>query len=76
MQKALVVTAQKPVPGAWRSITDEQVAYRAETSWRVPDEQELGRQRNRKNSVAAGSCRKGTSVGRLDERAADGGPGQ
>jgi lipoprotein-anchoring transpeptidase ErfK/SrfK len=33
VQKALVVTAQKPVPGAWRWITDQQVVYRAETYW-------------------------------------------
>jgi lipoprotein-anchoring transpeptidase ErfK/SrfK len=33
VQKALVVTAQKPVPGAWRWITDQQVVYRAETFW-------------------------------------------
>lgn len=33
VQKALVVTAQKPVPGAWRWITDQQVVYRAESFW-------------------------------------------
>lgn len=31
--KALEVTAQEPVPGAWRWITDEQVVYRAEGLW-------------------------------------------
>jgi lipoprotein-anchoring transpeptidase ErfK/SrfK len=31
--KALVVTAQKPVPGAWRWITDQQVVYRTEAFW-------------------------------------------
>ncbi|HEX7993291.1 MAG TPA: Ig-like domain-containing protein, partial [Streptosporangiaceae bacterium] len=29
VQKALVVTAQNPVPGAWRWVTDEQIVYRA-----------------------------------------------
>jgi len=33
VQKALVVRAQKPVPGAWRWLTDEQVVYRAERFW-------------------------------------------
>lgn len=33
VQKALVVTAQKPVPGAWRWISDEQVVYRADGYW-------------------------------------------
>jgi len=33
VQKALVVTAQDPVPGAWRWITDEQIVYRAEGFW-------------------------------------------
>jgi lipoprotein-anchoring transpeptidase ErfK/SrfK len=33
VQEALVVQAQKPVPGAWRWITDEQVVYRGETFW-------------------------------------------
>ncbi len=33
VRKALVVRAQKPVPGAWRWITDEQVVYRAEGFW-------------------------------------------
>ncbi len=33
VQKALVVRAQKPVPGAWRWISDEQVVYRAERFW-------------------------------------------
>jgi lipoprotein-anchoring transpeptidase ErfK/SrfK len=33
VQKALVVKAQNPVPGAWRWLTDEQVVYRAETYW-------------------------------------------
>ncbi|HEX6931661.1 MAG TPA: Ig-like domain-containing protein [Streptosporangiaceae bacterium] len=33
VQKALVVTAQRPVPGAWRWITDEQVVYRADGYW-------------------------------------------
>jgi lipoprotein-anchoring transpeptidase ErfK/SrfK len=33
VQKALVVTAQDPVPGAWRWITDEQVVYRADGYW-------------------------------------------
>ena len=33
VQQALVVRAQKPVPGAWRWISDEQVVYRAERFW-------------------------------------------
>ncbi len=33
VQKALVVTAQDPVPGAWRWITDEQVVYRVDGFW-------------------------------------------
>ena len=33
VQDALVVTAQDPVPGAWRWITDEQVVYRADGFW-------------------------------------------
>ena len=33
VQKALVVRAQDPVPGAWRWITDEQVVYRADGFW-------------------------------------------
>jgi lipoprotein-anchoring transpeptidase ErfK/SrfK len=33
VQQALVVSAQEPVPGAWRWITDEQVVYRAEAFW-------------------------------------------
>src|SRR5215475_8429065 len=33
VQKALVVTAQKPVPGAWRWITDQQIVYRADGFW-------------------------------------------
>ena len=33
VQKALVVTAQDPVPGAWRWITDEQIVYRADGYW-------------------------------------------
>jgi lipoprotein-anchoring transpeptidase ErfK/SrfK len=33
VQDALEVTAQDPVPGAWRWITDEQIVYRAETYW-------------------------------------------
>lgn len=33
VQNALVVSAQDPVPGAWRWITDQQVVYRAETFW-------------------------------------------
>src|SRR5262249_59222871 len=33
VEKALAVSAQKPVPGAWRWVTDEQVVYRAETYW-------------------------------------------
>ena len=33
VQKALVVTAQHPVPGAWRWITDEQIVYRADGYW-------------------------------------------
>jgi lipoprotein-anchoring transpeptidase ErfK/SrfK len=33
VQKALVVTAQKPVPGAWRWITDQQIVYRAHGFW-------------------------------------------
>ena len=31
--RALVVTAQHPVPGAWRWITDEQIVYRADGYW-------------------------------------------
>jgi lipoprotein-anchoring transpeptidase ErfK/SrfK len=31
--RALVVRAQDPVPGAWRWITDQQIAYRAERFW-------------------------------------------
>jgi lipoprotein-anchoring transpeptidase ErfK/SrfK len=33
VQKALVVRAQHPVPGAWRWITDEQIVYRADGFW-------------------------------------------
>jgi len=33
VQKALVVKAQNPVPGAWRWITDEQIVYRADGYW-------------------------------------------
>ena len=33
VQKALVVRAQYPVPGAWRWITDEQIVYRADGYW-------------------------------------------
>lgn len=33
VQKALVVRAQDPVPGAWRWISDEQVVYRADGFW-------------------------------------------
>jgi lipoprotein-anchoring transpeptidase ErfK/SrfK len=33
VRKALVVTAQYPVPGAWRWITDEQIVYRADGYW-------------------------------------------
>jgi len=33
VQKALVVTAQNPVPGAWRWVTDEQIVYRADGYW-------------------------------------------
>lgn len=33
VQKALVVRAQDPVPGAWRWITDEQIVYRADGFW-------------------------------------------
>jgi lipoprotein-anchoring transpeptidase ErfK/SrfK len=33
VQKALVVTAQDPVPGAWRWITDQQIVYRADGFW-------------------------------------------
>jgi lipoprotein-anchoring transpeptidase ErfK/SrfK len=33
VQKALVVTAQHPVPGAWRWVTDEQVVYRTNGYW-------------------------------------------
>jgi lipoprotein-anchoring transpeptidase ErfK/SrfK len=33
VQNALVVTAQKPVPGAWRWITDQQIVYRADGFW-------------------------------------------
>jgi len=31
--KALVVKAQRPVPGAWRWITDQQAVYRADGYW-------------------------------------------
>lgn len=33
VRDALEVTAQDPVPGAWRWITDEQIVYRTETYW-------------------------------------------
>jgi lipoprotein-anchoring transpeptidase ErfK/SrfK len=33
VEKALVVKAQDPVPGAWRWITDEQIVYRADGYW-------------------------------------------
>src|SRR5579872_1042938 len=33
VENALVVLADKPIPGAWRWITDEQVVYRGETFW-------------------------------------------
>lgn len=33
VRDALEVTAQDPVPGAWRWITDEQVVYRTESFW-------------------------------------------
>jgi lipoprotein-anchoring transpeptidase ErfK/SrfK len=33
VEKALVVRAQDPVPGAWRWITDEQIVYRADGFW-------------------------------------------
>lgn len=33
VEKALVVTAQRPVPGAWRWMTDEQIVYRADGYW-------------------------------------------
>ena len=33
VQKALVVKARRPVPGAWRWITDEQIVYRADGYW-------------------------------------------
>jgi lipoprotein-anchoring transpeptidase ErfK/SrfK len=33
VEKALVVKAQRPVPGAWRWITDQQVVYRADGYW-------------------------------------------
>ena len=33
VEKALVVTAQNPVPGAWRWITDQQIVYRADGYW-------------------------------------------
>jgi lipoprotein-anchoring transpeptidase ErfK/SrfK len=33
VEKALVVSAQYPVPGAWRWITDEQIVYRANGYW-------------------------------------------
>jgi len=33
VQKALVVTAQDPVPGAWRWITDQEIVYRADGFW-------------------------------------------
>jgi lipoprotein-anchoring transpeptidase ErfK/SrfK len=33
VQRALVVKAQDPVPGAWRWITDQQIVYRADGFW-------------------------------------------
>lgn len=33
VENALVVHADKPVPGAWRWVTDEEVVYRGETFW-------------------------------------------
>jgi len=33
VRKALVVSATKPVPGAWRWITDQQIVYRADGFW-------------------------------------------
>jgi lipoprotein-anchoring transpeptidase ErfK/SrfK len=33
VQKALVVTAQDPVPGAWRWVSDEQIIYRVDGYW-------------------------------------------
>ena len=33
VQDALAIQAQKPVPGAWRWVTDEEAIYRAETFW-------------------------------------------
>jgi len=33
VEKALVVRAQNPVPGAWRWITDQQIVYRADGYW-------------------------------------------
>jgi lipoprotein-anchoring transpeptidase ErfK/SrfK len=33
VEKALQVTAQDPVPGAWRWITDEEIVYRADGYW-------------------------------------------
>lgn len=33
VENALVVMAEKPIPGAWRWITDEQAVYRGETFW-------------------------------------------
>jgi lipoprotein-anchoring transpeptidase ErfK/SrfK len=33
VEKALQVTAQRPVPGAWRWITDEQIVYRVDGYW-------------------------------------------
>jgi lipoprotein-anchoring transpeptidase ErfK/SrfK len=33
VQKALQVTAQRPVPGAWHWITDEQIVYRVDGYW-------------------------------------------
>jgi lipoprotein-anchoring transpeptidase ErfK/SrfK len=33
VRKALVVTATKPVPGAWRWITDQEIVYRADGFW-------------------------------------------
>jgi lipoprotein-anchoring transpeptidase ErfK/SrfK len=33
VEKALQVTAQRPVPGAWHWITDEQIVYRADGYW-------------------------------------------
>jgi lipoprotein-anchoring transpeptidase ErfK/SrfK len=33
VEKALEVKAQRPVPGAWRWLTDEQIVYRADGYW-------------------------------------------